>query len=95
MQEYLGTLQASNAIDLDHLIRGLQANVPDAVPVPVLVAALGPLKLNMTGEFADGTSTWMVGPKTLENHVVKTIAAAQAAGRLDSCRPTAVARASS
>ena len=51
-------------------------------PPPVLVAALGPQLLRLTGELADGTVTWMVGPKTLEQHIVPTItAAADAAGR--------------
>lgn len=66
----------------EYRVHGLQIDVPDAEPVPVLVAALGPLMLKLTGELADGTNTWMVGPRTLENHIVKTIAAAaQAAGR--------------
>ncbi len=66
----------------EYRIHGLQLEVPDAQPVPVLVAALGPLMLKLTGELADGTSTWMVGPKTMEDHIVKTItAAAAAAGR--------------
>jgi len=53
-----------------------------AEPCSVLVAALGPAMLKLTGEMADGTITWMVGPKTLENHIVPSITeAARAAGR--------------
>ncbi len=37
----------------------------DAPAPPVLVAALGPQMLKVTGRLADGTITWMVGPKTL------------------------------
>ena len=47
-----------------------------------MVAALGPVMLRLTGEMADGTNTWMVGPRTMETHIVKTINdAAQAAGK--------------
>jgi 5,10-methylenetetrahydromethanopterin reductase len=48
----------------------------------VVVAALGPQMLKLAGELADGTATWMVGPKTLGNHIVPLITrAAEAAGR--------------
>jgi F420-dependent oxidoreductase-like protein len=51
-------------------------------PPPVLVAALGPAMLDLTGELADGTITWMTGPKTIEEHIVPSItAAAERAGR--------------
>ena len=56
--------------------------VAGAEPCPVLVAALGPTMLKLTGEVADGTITWMVGVKTLEGHIVPSItAAARGAGR--------------
>ncbi len=59
---------------------GLQ--VPGATPVPLLVAALGPLMLGIAGRLADGTITWMTGPDTLERHIVPTIgAAARESGR--------------
>lgn len=54
----------------------LTLNVGDAPPVPLLVAALGPAMLKLAGTFAHGTSTWMTGPKTLEEHIVPTISAA-------------------
>jgi F420-dependent oxidoreductase-like protein len=48
----------------------------------VLVAALGTQMLRVTGALADGTSTWCVGPKTLHDHTVPTLAQAAAdAGR--------------
>ena len=48
----------------------------------VLVAALGAQMLRVTGALADGTSTWCVGPKTLQDHTVPTLAQAAAdAGR--------------
>jgi 5,10-methylenetetrahydromethanopterin reductase len=53
-----------------------------ATPPPVLVAALGSQMLNLTGRLADGTALWMVGPKTLAEHVVPAITkAAEGAGR--------------
>lgn len=59
-----------------------QLRVPDVKHVPVLVAALGPRMLRVTGELADGTITWMTGIKTLEGFTVPTLrAAAEAAGR--------------
>jgi 5,10-methylenetetrahydromethanopterin reductase len=55
---------------------------PGAVAPSVLVAALGTQMLNVAGRLADGTSLWMVGPRTIESHIVPTItAAASAAGR--------------
>ncbi|MDQ3294641.1 MAG: TIGR03564 family F420-dependent LLM class oxidoreductase, partial [Actinomycetota bacterium] len=54
----------------------------DAPAPPVLLAALAPVMLKLAGAVADGTITWMVGPGTLESHIVPSItAAAEAAGR--------------
>jgi F420-dependent oxidoreductase-like protein len=54
----------------------------DATPPQVLVAALGTQMLNVTGRLADGTTLWMVGQRTLADHVVPTITrAADLAGR--------------
>lgn len=54
---------------------------PQAVP-QVLVAALGPQALRVTGALADGTSLAWVGPKTIRAHIVPALAdAAAAAGR--------------
>lgn len=55
--------------------------VAGAEPCPVLVAALAPAMLKLTGQLADGTVTWMVGPKTLGNHVVPTLTEAAAAAQ--------------
>lgn len=56
--------------------------VPGAAPVPLVVAALGPVMLKLAGEFADGTITSWVGTKTLREHIIPSInAAAEAAGR--------------
>ena len=51
-------------------------------PPSVVVAALGPKMLELTGRLADGTATWTTGVKTLGDHIVPTItAAAEKAGR--------------
>lgn len=56
--------------------------VAGAPPPPVVVAALGTQMLKVAGRLADGTTLWMVGPRTLAEHIVPTItAAAEAAGR--------------
>ena len=53
-----------------------------STPPPVIVAALGSQMLKLAGRLADGTALWMVGPKTLADHVVPTITkAADEAGR--------------
>ena len=56
---------------------GLDAPVPQ-----VLVAALGPQMLRLTGRLADGAITWMTGNKTLADLTVPQICgAAEEAGR--------------
>ncbi len=53
-----------------------------AVQVPVLVAALGPQALAVTGRLADGTTLAWVGPKTIREHIAPRIReAADRAGR--------------
>jgi 5,10-methylenetetrahydromethanopterin reductase len=56
--------------------------VAGAEPPTVVVAALGAQMLKLAGRLADGTALWMVGPRTIADHIVPTItAAAEAAGR--------------
>ncbi|NKY51020.1 TIGR03564 family F420-dependent LLM class oxidoreductase [Nocardia vermiculata] len=51
-------------------------------PVPVLVAALGPVMLRIAGERADGTILWMADERAVADHVVPKITKAAAeAGR--------------
>jgi F420-dependent oxidoreductase-like protein len=55
---------------------------PPAGPPTVVVAAMGPQMLRLAGRRTDGTILWLVGPRTVEDHIVPTIAAAAAeAGR--------------
>ncbi|MEX2489142.1 MAG: LLM class F420-dependent oxidoreductase [Pseudomonadales bacterium] len=63
-------------------VNNVALQVPGSGEVPLLVAALGPVMLKLTGEMADGTITWMTGPNTLESHIVPTLTrAAKSAGR--------------
>ncbi|MFG3103557.1 LLM class F420-dependent oxidoreductase [Streptomyces sp. NPDC048182] len=61
--------------------------VPAVVPgaddgVPILVAAMGPQALKVSGELADGILPYLAGPRALEEHIVPAVtAAAEAAGR--------------
>jgi alkanesulfonate monooxygenase SsuD/methylene tetrahydromethanopterin reductase-like flavin-dependent oxidoreductase (luciferase family) len=60
----------------------MAVDVPDARPVPVLIAALGPRMLEIAGSQAAGTILWMTGFRTIEEHIVPRLrAAAEAAGR--------------
>lgn len=52
------------------------------IDVPVVVAALGPQALAVTGRYADGTTLAWVGPKTVAEHIHPRLKeAAGAAGR--------------
>ncbi len=56
--------------------------VPGATPCPILVAALAPRMLALAGRVADGTITWMTGPRTIREHTAPRICEAAAkAGR--------------
>jgi F420-dependent oxidoreductase-like protein len=87
MREYLSVLiPLLRGETVDHHGETLtavgSAGVPGAEPPPVLVAALGPAMLRLAGELADGTVTWMTGPRTLADHIVPSITrAAEDAGR--------------
>lgn len=51
-------------------------------PLPILLAALGPVMLTLAGERADGTVLWMADERAVAEHVVPRITkAAEAAGR--------------
>ncbi|MFF5920395.1 TIGR03564 family F420-dependent LLM class oxidoreductase [Streptomyces flavochromogenes] len=53
------------------------AAVPGARPtVPVLVAAMGPQALRVSGELADGVLPFLAGPRALAEHTVTAAAAA-------------------
>lgn len=87
MKEYLSVVMPlvnEGSVDFSgdfHRARAsLQIPVPN--PMPVLIAALAPMMLRLAGELADGTITWMAGPRALESHIVPRLTrAASAAGR--------------
>ncbi len=90
MREYLSVLmplvrgETCNFQGEQYRVANIAIVVPGATEMPVVVAALGPAMLKIAGELADGTNTWMVGPKTMENHIIARIgAAARDAGRPD------------
>jgi F420-dependent oxidoreductase-like protein len=87
MDEYLTVLQSlmsTGSVDFhgEHFsVSGEIARMTDTPP-SVCVAALAPRMLRMAGSRADGTITWMVGPRTLDTHIVPRItSAAESAGR--------------
>jgi F420-dependent oxidoreductase-like protein len=81
MREYLSVLMPlarGEAVTFqgdEYRVGGLQLDVPGAERMPVVVAALGPVMLKLAGELADGTNTWMVGPKTMEEHIIARLRA--------------------
>ena len=88
MREYLSVLMPlvrGEAVNFDgdeYRVRGVTMDVPGSENLDVVVAALGPVMLKIAGELADGTNTWMVGPKTMETHIIKRLSdAADAAGK--------------
>lgn len=63
---------------------GLELGVPEAKPVPVIIAALGEHMLRIAGERAAGTILWATGPRAIEHHIAPKIRdAARAAGRAE------------
>ena len=77
MRDYLTILMAllhegSISYGGKHLTSRGGIDIP-ADPPPVLVAALGPQMLKLVGKTADGTATWMMGPNTIQDHVVPVI----------------------
>jgi F420-dependent oxidoreductase-like protein len=87
MREYLDALLPllrgeSVAVNGATLTAMGAVSVPGATAPPVFLAALAPRMLHLAGAVADGTVTWMVGPRTLADHIVPAItAAAEGAGR--------------
>ena len=88
MREYLdilGTLlQREQEANISHETLTMRGAIqcPGAPGPKLMVSALGPQLLALTGRLADGTITWMTGPNTIRDHTVPTIGeAAAAAGR--------------
>ncbi len=89
MREYLDVLlplvadsKTSVKFEGDFYRAKCRMKVDNAQTVPVLMAALGPVMLGLAGRRANGTITWMTGPRTLESHTFPRITEAAAeAGR--------------
>ena len=80
--DYVRALQACFATGPDNNIVSYQGefykfaamlDVPGSADVPVLVAALAPKMLQLTGELAQGTVTFWADEHTVEDHVVPRI----------------------
>jgi len=86
MREYLQVLmpllrgETASFHGEQYKVQGLTLDIPGVTDLPVVVAALGPAMIKLTAELADGTNTWMVGPKTMEEHIIPSF---QAAGKAD------------
>ncbi len=81
VEEYLAVLRPlidDGKVDFDGEFFNVHAelDVPDGMPVPVIISALAPRMLQLAGSVADGTITWMAGVKSIESHVVPRISAA-------------------
>lgn len=91
MREYLSVLmplargEQVNFQGEQYKVQGIALDVPGADRLPVVVAALGPVMLKIAAQMADGTNTWMVGPNTMDTHILASL---KAAGSAD---PTVVA----
>jgi F420-dependent oxidoreductase-like protein len=87
MREYLSVLLpllAGEAVQFqgEEYRVAAQMSVPGAKRPDVIVAALGPQMLRLTGRMADGTATWMGGAAYLEKTAIPAITTAAAdAGR--------------
>src|SRR5690606_39426311 len=57
-------------------------DIAPVTPMPVLVAALGPVMLRIAGEIADGTVLWMADERAIAEHIAPRITkAAEEAGK--------------
>ena len=76
MREYLGILmplargEQVSFSGSTYNVSNFRLNIPGVKPMPVVLGALGSKMLEIAGELTDGTNTWMVGHKTMRNHIV-------------------------
>ena len=83
MREYLSILQpliqdGKVAFEGETLTGRGELSIPDTDPCPVLVAALGPQMLRLAGARTAGTILWMVGDRTIREHIAPRISEAAA-----------------
>ncbi len=95
MREYLSILmplieEGEVSFSADTLTcRGSITMPADTAPCPVLVAALGPQMLRLAGSRTAGTILWMVGERTIREHIAPRIR--EAAAKAGRPRPRIVA----
>jgi F420-dependent oxidoreductase-like protein len=94
MREYLSILlseiQTGNSNFTGTVLTGRgPVTIPDATPMPVMIAAMAPRMLELAATVADGTILWMTGPKTIESYIVPTMTTA--AAKADRPAPKTVA----
>ncbi|MFF5141539.1 TIGR03564 family F420-dependent LLM class oxidoreductase [Streptomyces sp. NPDC013157] len=87
-RDYLDVLDAARSgpgpIDVENATYTVHnpLDLAPVAPLPVLLAALGPVMLALAGERADGTVLWMADERAVADHVVPRITkAAEASGR--------------
>ncbi|WP_046731312.1 TIGR03564 family F420-dependent LLM class oxidoreductase [Streptomyces humi] len=87
-RDYLDVLDAARGgpgpVDVENATYTVHnpLDLAPVAPLPVLVAALGPVMLALAGERADGTVLWMADERAVADHVVPRITkSAEAAGR--------------
>ncbi len=97
LREYLTVLRrvfAGEAVDFGG--QTVQAHPPGPSTVagggavPIVVAAMGPQALAVTGELADGTLPYLAGPRALSERIVPAIAKAGGAKRIIAAVPAVV-----
>ena len=87
MREYLSILvplieEGKVTFEGETLTARGEVSFPDTAPCPILVAALGPQMLRLAGQRTAGTILWMVGERTIREHIKPEIGEAAAkAGR--------------
>jgi len=87
LKDYLGVLmpllaEGKVAYDGESIACTADSFFQPETPCPVVVAALGPQALKVTGRLADGTTLAWVGPRTVREHIKPRLSeAAAAAGR--------------
>jgi F420-dependent oxidoreductase-like protein len=87
-RDYLEVLQAAlrgpGPVDVENATFTVHnpLDLGPIAPLPLLLAALGPVMLALAGERADGTVLWMADERAIAEHVAPRITkAAEAAGR--------------
>ncbi len=88
MRDYLQVLSAAftgpGPVDIENGTFHVHSpmDVAEPMPTPVLLAALGPVMLQIAGEQTSGTILWMADERAIHDHIAPRIArAATAAGR--------------